>query len=368
MGLKICFAMFGTARTGGTRVLFEVGNRLAQRGHEVIFCSIRRPNHMWFNFNDKVKFIYPESRSFWLSVGIVNRWFRFLHAPYEVERFRVLAQSIPRDCDITVATYCFTAYAVYRAGVGVGFYYIQHYEPFFFMLDRYYYRMVKETYYLPLKWIVNSSWANRMLEKEIDRKGPVVVPGVDTKVFCPRDIKKEDGTKVIITLGKGDRIKGLNYLFEALKIVKKETRFKLKLVLYGNEPSLVEQSPIPTEYVVNPPDDKLAELYSMADVAVTASLYESSPLPPLEAMACGTPVVTTRYGTEDYCFNGVNSLVVMPEDSKGLADALSRMLTDETLAEELRKNGLKTAKEHTWDETANKVEKLFKNFEKARIQ
>jgi glycosyltransferase involved in cell wall biosynthesis len=50
----------------------------------------------------------------------------------------------------------------------------------------------------------------------------------------------------------------------------------------------------------------------------------------------------------------------MPEDSKGLADALSRMLTDETLAEELRKNGLKTAKEHAWDKTATRVEELFK--------
>jgi glycosyltransferase involved in cell wall biosynthesis len=122
----------------------------------------------------------------------------------------------------------------------------------------------------------------------------------------------------------------------------------------------VEQSPIPTEYVVNPPDDKLAELYSMADVAVTASLYESSPLPPLEAMVCGTPVVTTRYGTEDYCLNEVNSLVVMPEDSKGLAEAILRVLTNENLSQRIRRNGLKTAKEHAWDKTATRVEELFK--------
>ncbi len=77
-------------------------------------------------------------------------------------------------------------------------------------------------------------------------------------------------------------------------------------------------------------------------------------------MACGTPVVTTRYGTEDYCFHEVNSLVVPPEDPESMAKAIFRILTDENLAEELRKNGLRTAKELTWDKTAENVEKIFR--------
>jgi glycosyltransferase involved in cell wall biosynthesis len=367
MVLKVCFVMFGTDRTGGNRVLFEVGNVLAERGHEIVFCSLGQPRHTWFKFNEKVKFIYPESRFSRLSASIANRGFKFLHIPYEVERLKILTQSIPKDYDFTVATFCFTAYAVYRADVGAGFYYIQHYEPFFFLSDKYYFMMAKETYYLPLKWIVNSSWANRMLEKEVGRKGPVVIPGVDTEIFRPRAVKKEENTKVVIALGKSGKIKGLNYLFEALKIVSRETKFKLKLILYGGEPSLAKQSPIPTQYVVNPSDESLAELYSMADVAVTASLYESSPLPPLEAMACGTPVVTTRYGTEDYCLNEVNSLVVMPEDSESLAKAILRVIMDENLAEKLKRNGLKTAKEHTWNKTAEKVLQLFQNLKSKAV-
>jgi len=245
-----------------------------------------------------------------------------------------------------------------RANVGLGYYYIQHYEPLFFS-DSYLYYAAKETYYLPLNWIVNSSWVNEQLRKRIGRHGPVVVPGVDTNVFFPREVSKRGDEKTIISLGKGIKIKGLNYLFKALEIVKKETDVKLKLILYGNEPHLIKMSPIQTKYVINPTDEELSKLYSLSDIAIVPSLYESSPLPPLEAMACGTPVVTTRYGTEDYCFNEINSLVVSPKDPKALANAILRLLKDESLRENLRKEGLRTAKLFTWDETANKVEQLF---------
>ena len=365
--MKISFVMWGTGRTGGTRVLFEVGDRLAGRGHKVAYISLGAPRHGWFNFKNYVKVLYPElkfnipfSRKYCLT-DIMDYGFRILKVPYRIERYKILSQNIPEDSDIVVATYCFTAFAVHRANVGIKYYYIQHYEPLFFASDPYLYYTAKETYYLPLNWIVNSSWANEQLSKRIGRQGPVVVPGVDTKVFFPKEASKRGDEKIIISLGKGGKIKGLNYLFKALEIVKKESTVKLKLILYGNEPHLAGMSPVQVEYIVNPSDEELSRLYSLSDMAVIPSLYESSPLPPLEAMACGAPVVTTRYGTEDYCFNEVNSLVVPPKDHRALARAILRLLKDENLRENLKKEGLKTAKLFTWDETANKVEKLFKD-------
>jgi glycosyltransferase involved in cell wall biosynthesis len=96
-------------------------------------------------------------------------------------------------------------------------------------------------------------------------------------------------------------------------------------------------------------------------VLVSASWYESFPLPPLEAMACGLPVITTPYGTEDYAFDGVNAIVVPPQDPKVLAEAIIRLLDDKDLREKLSKEGLNTAKKFTWDKTTDKVEELFKN-------
>ena len=90
------------------------------------------------------------------------------------------------------------------------------------------------------------------------------------------------------------------------------------------------------------------------------SLYESFPLPPLEAMACGTPVVTTRIGTEDYAFNEKNCLVVPPRQPKAIAEAILRLLKDDSMQERFRKEGLKTAKQFTYDNTVDKLEKIFK--------
>lgn len=370
--LNISFVLWGTGRTGGTHVLFEVANRLSDYGNEVTIVSLGGVNHNWFHFHGKVKFIYPEVGNFpTLKIRgvryslaevfgfLFNRYSRTFH----IDRIETLSRSIPEDSDVIFATNCFTAFSTYRskARAKAIFYYIQHYEPLFFS-DSYNYMKARETYYLPLRWIVNSTWANNTLEREIGRKGQVIIPGVDSSIFYPRKVDKPGNEKVIVALGKSNPIKGLNYLFEALKKVKEKIG-EVKLVLYGNEPFLKYKSPVKTEYVVRPTDSELAIIYSSGDVIVTPSLYESSPLPPLEAMACGCPVVTTQYGVEDYCFDGVNAAVVLPEDPNSLSDAIIRVLSDQEFRNKLIRNGLSTAHNLTWDSTARRVENIVKSLD-----
>lgn len=107
-------------------------------------------------------------------------------------------------------------------------------------------------------------------------------------------------------------------------------------------------------------NDDLARLYSSADIVICPSWYESFPLYPLEAMVCGTPIVTTPYGTEDYAFHEKNCLVVPPQDPKSLANSILRLLKDGNLREEFRKEGLITASQFTWERTVNKVEEPFR--------
>jgi glycosyltransferase involved in cell wall biosynthesis len=76
-------------------------------------------------------------------------------------------------------------------------------------------------------------------------------------------------------------------------------------------------------------------------------------------MACGTPVVTTRYGTEDYARHEENSLVVMPRDIKAMAEAILRLLSDADLREKFRETGPQTAKRFTWEKTVDEFERLF---------
>ncbi len=355
--MKINFTTYFNSRAGGTRVIFEVANRLAGRGHEVTITSLGQPKHQWFPLNN-VKTIYPELSNGRLLIRSMGElFFKKTHFSYEIDPVRFLCQSTP-DVDINVATFCLTAFPVYRSGKGVPFYYIQHYEPLFFREDPYSYKMVEETYMLPIEWIVNSTWVKNVLKEKFGRDGTLIIPGVDSNIFYPRDFQKNDDVKVILSLGKNSWIKGLNNLFAALNLVHKKIP-NIKLVMYGSEPFLKQSAPVPCVYVNKPSDAELAKLYSMADVVITPSVYESSPLPLLEAMACGAPVVTTRYGTEDYAFHEKNCLVVPPRDSKSLADATLRLLSDGTLQDSFKKEGLKIAKQFTWEKTADNVEKLF---------
>jgi glycosyltransferase involved in cell wall biosynthesis len=113
----------------------------------------------------------------------------------------------------------------------------------------------------------------------------------------------------------------------------------------------LEQHVILTGYV---PDADLPALYSGADLFVFPSLYEGFGLPPLEAMACGTPVVCSNAGSLPEVV-GDAAIMVDPYDVEGLAEAMQRVLTDADLREELRAKGLARARHFTWEQAARET-------------
>jgi glycosyltransferase involved in cell wall biosynthesis len=84
------------------------------------------------------------------------------------------------------------------------------------------------------------------------------------------------------------------------------------------------------------------------------SLYEGFGLPVLEAMACGTPVVTADVASLPEVA-GEAALLVDPLDTSGLANALHRALTDETVRRRLRQAGLERAKVFSWERCARET-------------
>jgi glycosyltransferase involved in cell wall biosynthesis len=101
-------------------------------------------------------------------------------------------------------------------------------------------------------------------------------------------------------------------------------------------------------------DRDLPALYSAAEVFVFPSLYEGFGLPPLEAMACGAPVVTSNASSLPEVV-GDAALTVDPYDVDGLAAAIERALTDEGLRAELRRRGLERAARFTWERAAHET-------------
>jgi glycosyltransferase involved in cell wall biosynthesis len=105
--------------------------------------------------------------------------------------------------------------------------------------------------------------------------------------------------------------------------------------------------------------DELGALYAGASVFCFPSLLEGFGFPVVEAMAHGTPVVTsTGTSTEELVADGAG-LAVTPTDVDSIAAAVSRLLTDEALAERLATAGRRRAAEYTWERSASLVERAY---------
>jgi glycosyltransferase involved in cell wall biosynthesis len=102
------------------------------------------------------------------------------------------------------------------------------------------------------------------------------------------------------------------------------------------------------------PEEDLPELYSMADLFVFPSLYEGFGLPPLEAMACGTPVVTSE-ATSLPEVVGDAALIADPLDVDSIALCMERVLSNASFAGELREKGFSRVKRFSWLKTAEKT-------------
>jgi glycosyltransferase involved in cell wall biosynthesis len=102
------------------------------------------------------------------------------------------------------------------------------------------------------------------------------------------------------------------------------------------------------------PDDDLPPLYSAADLFVFPSLYEGFGLPVLEAMACGTPVVTSNASSLPEVV-GDAALLVDPNDVQALIRAMSAVLDDKDLRGELRAKGPRQAAKFSWENAAHET-------------
>jgi glycosyltransferase involved in cell wall biosynthesis len=102
------------------------------------------------------------------------------------------------------------------------------------------------------------------------------------------------------------------------------------------------------------PTDDLPWWYNAADLFVYPSLYEGFGLPPLEAMACGTPVVTSTASSLPEVV-GQAGLLVDPADTEGLAVAMEQCLTDADLRARMKAMGLARAAVFSWRETARRT-------------
>lgn len=105
-------------------------------------------------------------------------------------------------------------------------------------------------------------------------------------------------------------------------------------------------------------DRELAYIYNLATIFIYPSLYEGFGIPPLEAMACGTPVITSSVSSiPEVCGEAV--LYVNPQDESDLKQKIELLITQEDLRESLIQKGLNHCQKFTWENSAQKHWELF---------
>ncbi|HEX5702969.1 MAG TPA: glycosyltransferase family 1 protein [Pyrinomonadaceae bacterium] len=105
-------------------------------------------------------------------------------------------------------------------------------------------------------------------------------------------------------------------------------------------------------------DEDLRALYSSCKAFVAPSLYEGFGLPPLEAMACGAPVIASRIAAHVETL-GAHAHLVEPTDARALAKVIATLLENQNERNRLSRSGIEHAARFTWEETAKLTLKVY---------
>jgi len=273
-------------------------------------------------------------------------------------------ESMP-DCDLNIATWWSTAFAVYYSRKGRPVYFMQHNEELFYPLqpDTVLQRLlVRMTYGLPLNKVANSSWLQQFMAKVYRQDIPYSTNGLALEDFTPAAKTSErDSIIRVVTYASPQEWKGFPDACAAMERVLAKHGARVQWHVFGYRYPALTESNSHAPYVYHPKLSfaELGRLYATSDIALCPSWYESFPLPPLEAMASGTAVVTTRLGTEDYAFNEQNALVVAPRDIEAMSAAVMRLIEDEGLRARLAAAGRQTAGNFAWDRAVAEREKIL---------
>jgi glycosyltransferase involved in cell wall biosynthesis len=324
---------------GGVRAILTYADRLAGRGHDVtlVVPAKGRLRAAWLNARSAGPDWIPGFRP---RVRWVRRW--------EPAR-------LP-DGDIVVATAWQSAAAAAEAPArcGAGFYFVQHYESLYHGSPE----TVDVTYRLPLRKLVISTWLRDVVREKFAGDAEVLVTPVDPALFHRVPVAVGTSRPRVLMLHHEYAWKGVADGVEAARRVKARVP---GLVLVGFGLKAPRDASPYDEFHANPPQDRLAAVYSGCEVYLCPSWDEGLGMPPMEAMACGAALVTyDNGGCRDYARDGETALVARRRDVADLAAKLERLVTDAGLRGRLAAAGQRlVTTAFDWDRVVARMEALF---------
>jgi mannosylfructose-phosphate synthase len=212
----------------------------------------------------------------------------------------------------------------------------------------------------------------------------IIEPGTDIHTYHPlppgeSDVQIELPEKYVLCISRIDSNKGHDMLLNAFEIVRKEVS-GLDLVIGGGSPNpkereleikagmkkIVDEKGMQDKvhiigYV---PDELMAPYYRQAEMFALPSLFEPFGMTTTEAMACGTPVVASKFGGIRTVINtGENGILVDPTDPQEFADAIIDLLRDKEKAKKIGEAGAETVKNYlSWEAIARRHLEFYEKY------
>jgi glycosyltransferase involved in cell wall biosynthesis len=169
----------------------------------------------------------------------------------------------------------------------------------------------------------------------------------------------------LLAVGSSDPRKNLGTLLEAWALLPRNRFPGMRLLVAGGESRVFARGssgavPDGVELLGAVPDELLPGLYAGAEALVYPSLYEGFGLPPLEAMACGTPAIVSRAASlPEVC--GDAALYCDPADPRAIAERIEAVLSDSALRGRLRAAGLAHVTQFTWERAAARMLQILES-------
>ena len=220
------------------------------------------------------------------------------------------------------------------------------------------------------------------------RRSVHLVPcGVDLSEFYPTDpfaARQKLGLpgyeRIILQLGRIVPRKGIDNVIEALAHLVQHQRVRARLLVVGGDSPVADATRTPeigrleklaqslgvaklVTFCGAQPRARLREYYSAADVFVSTPWYEPFGITPLEAMACGIPVIGANVGGIRHSVaDGISGMLVEPRDPQQLANRLELMLNDAALRQRMAQAGLARVRERfTWSGVALALNAVYRH-------
>ena len=310
--------------TGGMKMLLENMKSMKKLGHE-IYAFFRSeseekaiPN--WYDLDVDKEIVIPFGQSFYSFIN---------------------------ECDVIIAGWMSQIQEVINSEVPV-VYWEQGSESLFGDYNDLFSsspirNRLKKCFSIPASIVSCSPVVSKILSVKYNKNSFVIPNSIDTSFYYP-DVERNNDEITILLVGNPQlKFKGFNVALNALQIVhEKGYKFNVKWVCQS-VPN-VKGIKYPINYIKMPSQEQLAKIYRNSDIFIFTSWYEGFGMPPLEAMASGVPVISTKCGgVESFIEPGFNGLLIEPGDIESLAYATIELIKNKRLRELLAERGRQTA-------------------------